>query len=69
MWRMDNVYAAGARRNGLKRKPSQYVKDHIWFTTQPLDYPENKLELTKALEWMEAEKILLFSLCHARGRY
>jgi hypothetical protein len=61
MWRMDNVYAARGPENGLKRKPSQYVKDHIWFTTQPLDYPENKLELTKAVEWMEAEKILLFS--------
>jgi uncharacterized protein len=61
MWRMDNVYAARGPENGLKRKPSEYVKDHIWFTTQPLDYPENKLELTKALEWMEAEKILLFS--------
>lgn len=35
--------------------------DNIWFTTQPLDYPENKLELTRALGWMEAEKILLFS--------
>jgi predicted TIM-barrel fold metal-dependent hydrolase len=61
MWRMDSVYAARGPENGLKRKPSEYVKDNIWFTTQPLDYPENKLELTRALEWMEADKILLFS--------
>jgi len=45
----------------LKRKPSEYVKDHIWFTTQPLDYPEDKIELTNVLERMEADKILLFS--------
>ena len=61
MRRMDNVYAARGPENGLKRKPSDYVRDNIWLTTQPLDYPENKLELTRALEWMEAEKILLFS--------
>ena len=29
----------------IKRKPSEYVKDHIKFTTQPLDYPEDKTEL------------------------
>lgn len=61
MWRMDAMYAALGPENGLKRKPSDYVKDNIWFTSQPLDYPEDKLELTKALEWMEADKFLLFS--------
>lgn len=61
MWRMDAVYQERGPENGLKRKPSEYVKDHIWFTSQPLDYPENKVDLTNALEWMEADKILLFS--------
>ena len=61
MWRMDAVYKVRGPENGLKRKPSEYVKDHIWFTTQPLDYPEDKTELTSALEWMEADKLLLFS--------
>ena len=45
----------------IKRKPSEYVKDHIKFTTQPLDYPEDKTELTRAFEWMECDKILLYS--------
>jgi predicted TIM-barrel fold metal-dependent hydrolase len=45
----------------IKRKPSEYVKDHIKFTTQPLDYPEDKTELSRAFEWMECEKILLYS--------
>lgn len=61
MWRMDRIYAARGPENGLKRKPSDYVRDNIWFTTQPLDYPEDKLEFTNALEWMEADKLLLFS--------
>ena len=46
----------------IKRKPSDYVKEHIKFTTQPLDYPEDKTELSRAFEWMECDKILLYSL-------
>jgi len=61
MWRMDKIYELRGNELGLRRKPSEYVKDHIWFTTQPLDYPEDKLELTNALEWMEADRLLLFS--------
>jgi predicted TIM-barrel fold metal-dependent hydrolase len=61
MWRMDAIYEARKSWVDIKRKPSEYVKDHIKFTTQPLDYPENKTELTRALEWMECDKILLFS--------
>jgi predicted TIM-barrel fold metal-dependent hydrolase len=61
MWRMDAIYAARKSSMDIKRKPSEYVKEHIKFTTQPLDYPDDKTELTRALEWMEADKILLFS--------
>jgi predicted TIM-barrel fold metal-dependent hydrolase len=69
MWRMDHVYKVRGPENGLKRKPSDYVKDNIWFTTQPLDYPEDKLELSNALEWMEADKILLFSSDYPHWTY
>ena len=61
MWRMDAVYEARKQWLDIKRKPSEYVKDHIKFTTQPLDYPEDKTELMRAFEWMECDKILLFS--------
>jgi predicted TIM-barrel fold metal-dependent hydrolase len=61
MWRMDAIYEARKSWLDIKRKPSAYVKDHIKFTTQPLDYPEDKTELTRTLEWMDADKILLYS--------
>ena len=61
MWRMDAIYAARKQWMDIKRKPSEYVKDHIKFTTQPLDYPEDKTELIRAFEWMECDKILLYS--------
>lgn len=70
MWRMDKIYAA--RKNdlpGLRRKPSEYVLDHIFFSTQPLDYPEDKLELTRAMEMMQADKLLLFSSDYPHWTY
>lgn len=70
MWRMDAIWRArGSDVPWVKRKPSEYVKDNIWFTTQPLDYPEDKLELTSALEWMEADKLLLFSSDYPHWTY
>jgi uncharacterized protein len=62
MARMDAVYEA--RKSELpdvKRRPSEYVYDHVWFTTQPLDFPEDRAELRKALEWMQADRLLLYS--------
>jgi predicted TIM-barrel fold metal-dependent hydrolase len=70
MWRMDAIYAA--RRGDLphvRRKPSEYVLEHIFFSTQPLDYPEDKLELTRALELMQADRLLLFSSDYPHWTY
>jgi uncharacterized protein len=61
MWRMDAIYAKRKPWMDIKRKPSEYVKEHIKFTTQPLDYPEDKTELARTFEWMECDKILLYS--------
>jgi predicted TIM-barrel fold metal-dependent hydrolase len=69
MWRMDAIYAARKSSMDIKRKPSEYVKQHIKFTTQPLDYPEDKTELTRALELMDADKILLFSSDYPHWTY
>ncbi|BBY59190.1 hypothetical protein MSAR_23260 [Mycolicibacterium sarraceniae] len=53
MWRMDAIYAARKPWLDIKRIPSEHVKDHIKFTTGPLDYAEDKTELLRAFEWME----------------
>jgi predicted TIM-barrel fold metal-dependent hydrolase len=69
MWRMDAIYEARKSSMDIRRQPSEYVKEHIKFTTQPLDYPEDKTELTRALELMEADKILLFSSDYPHWTY
>jgi len=42
MWRMDAIYSQRKQWMDIKRKPSEYVKEHIKFTTQPLDYPRTR---------------------------
>jgi uncharacterized protein len=69
MWRMDAIYKARKSSMGIKRKPSEYVKQHIKFTTQPLDYPDDKNELTRLFEMMEADKVLLFSSDYPHWTY
>lgn len=62
MYRMDNEY--GKRRSEvplLRKKPSEYVKERFYFTSQPMAEPEN----TEHLEWMirmfDGEDRLMFS--------
>jgi predicted TIM-barrel fold metal-dependent hydrolase len=45
----------------LKRKPSDYVKDHIWFSTQPIDEPQNPAHLQQMIEELGEDNVLFAS--------
>ena len=62
MWRMDAVWDAyGAEVPTVTRRPSDYVKENVRLTTQPIEEPKDRALLVRYLEWMEAERLLLFS--------
>lgn len=63
LWRMDAAFDMNFQGAEPlpRRRPSEYVYDNIWFTTQPLDYPDDKIELANALEWMGADRLLMYS--------
>jgi predicted TIM-barrel fold metal-dependent hydrolase len=41
-----------------KRPPSHYVKEHIWFTTQPVEEPERDEHLRDTLNWIGWDRIM-----------
>jgi uncharacterized protein len=62
IWRMDKIWEARKRDLPLvRRRPSEYVRDHIFFTTQPLETPEQGGDLKTYLEWMDPSDLLMFS--------
>jgi predicted TIM-barrel fold metal-dependent hydrolase len=62
LWRLDNDYKAMRKETPwLKRLPSEYARDHIRLTTQPLEEPKNRQHLWDVLATIDAENILLFA--------
>jgi predicted TIM-barrel fold metal-dependent hydrolase len=45
----------------VKRLPSEYLVDHVRFTTQPMPEPRRRSHLHTLLEIVRAERTLMFS--------
>ncbi len=62
MWRMDNSWK-GLRDEvpWLKKRPSEYVKEHVRITSQPLESTDHPEHLLYNLEMMDAKNILMFA--------
>jgi len=62
IWRLDQEWKAlRSEVPWMKRFPSEYVRDHVRFTTQPMERPEHDEDLLSVLEMMDAENLLMFS--------
>jgi predicted TIM-barrel fold metal-dependent hydrolase len=58
-WRLDkNFERLHSEVPHLKRKPSEYIRDHIWWTTQPMEDPERRDHLFELIEWIGWDKLL-----------
>ena len=45
----------------LKKKPSEYIRQHIWVTTQPMEEPEDRQHLFDTMEWIGWDRLLFAS--------
>jgi uncharacterized protein len=45
----------------LDRRPSEYIRDHVWFTTQPIEEPDDPQHLVYAIEQARLGDRLLFA--------
>ncbi len=58
-WRMDRVWQRlRAETPMLKRPPSEYVREHVWLTTQPMEEPEPSEHLRDTLGWIGLDRLL-----------
>ncbi|MDF2721552.1 MAG: amidohydrolase [Paenibacillus sp.] len=62
MWRMDKNYKA--LRDSvpwLTRLPSEYIKEHIRLTTQPIEEPANPEELVQIFNMIDASHTVMYA--------
>ncbi|MCW1932883.1 amidohydrolase family protein [Pararhodobacter zhoushanensis] len=59
VWRMEREFD---RYRGevpdLKRRPAEYVRDHIWLTTQPVEEPTRSSQLSDLIDWVGVDRLL-----------
>ncbi|NHN30796.1 amidohydrolase family protein [Paenibacillus agricola] len=62
MWRMDkNFKALRSTVPWLKRRPSEYIREHIYLTSQPIEEPDDPKHLVQIFEMIGADKRVMFS--------
>ena len=62
MWRLDDAYARLREEvPHLRRKPSEYLREHLWLTTQPMEEPDRPEQLAALLGDLDMDGRLMFA--------
>ena len=62
MWRLDKAYARLKDEvPHLKRLPSEYIREHFWITTQPIEEPSKPRHFGQLLEQLNMNDRLMFA--------
>jgi predicted TIM-barrel fold metal-dependent hydrolase len=59
MWRLDKQWERmRSEVPHVKRPPSEYISENVWFTTQPIEEPENNRHLLDTLRWVGTDRLM-----------
>ena len=62
LWRLDLNYRSLRREvPWVKRMPSEYVKESVGFSSQPMEYPDDPRDLYRMFELVGTDRFLMFS--------
>ena len=58
-WRLDKLWhRLRAETPHLKRLPSEYIRDGVWLTTQPMEEPATPAHVLDAIGWIGWNRLL-----------
>ena len=58
-WRMDKHWARMRKETPrVKRPPSEYLREHFWFATQPMEEPDNPTHIVDVIDWIGWDRML-----------
>jgi predicted TIM-barrel fold metal-dependent hydrolase len=61
-WRMDKQWQRSRKETPhLKRPPSEYLRQHFWFCTQPMEEPEDPAHLHDIIGWIGWDRMMFSS--------
>lgn len=61
-WRLDKVWARLRQEiPEVTRPPSEYIRENVWFSTQPMEEPERREHVLDTMEWIGWDRILFAS--------
>lgn len=61
-WRLDRLWERQrAEVPHVKRPPSEYLRTNCWFTTQPIEEPDNPAHLRQIFDWIGWDRLLFSS--------
>ncbi len=70
MWRLDKHWKRlRTEVPHLKRPPSEYIREHMWATTQPMEEPPDPKHLLQVIEQLESEDMLMFATDYPHWDY
>ncbi|MCX7384585.1 MAG: amidohydrolase family protein [Alphaproteobacteria bacterium] len=58
-WRLDKHWKRlKAEVPSLTKAPSEYIREHFWVTTQPIEEPERPADMLSLIEWIGPDRIM-----------
>jgi len=61
-WRMDKHFDTFHKEvPHLKRRPSEYMKEHFWWATQPMEEPKRPADIVDVIDWIGWDRLMYSS--------
>jgi uncharacterized protein len=58
-WRLDKIWnRLRSETPHLRSLPSEYIRRQVWFTSQPMEEPQNPDHLLETIEWLGWDRLL-----------